>query len=253
MVQNKNGLLIFSGVTRLLSLVAALKSVSKNRETTLVTNFLAGSLFCLFLWAFDFGLKQIFTGYPSGIILYACLFVLFLFANQEFKRKEEKQEKEISPEIMAKIPEKSEKSHSQRPSPDMEQSLKFKRLLKEHFAASLAFRKPGYTIRDLANEMGIPVYLISSFINHEYGMNFNELVNAYRVEYLARVFKTSVDWESYTLEAVGKMAGFNSRTAFIAAIKKHTGMTPSIFFSRRESKKIEHSIFNLPEMVKEVA
>jgi AraC-like DNA-binding protein len=52
---------------------------------------------------------------------------------------------------------------------------------------------------------------------------------------------------------VGKMAGFNSRTAFIAAIKKHTGMTPSIFFSRRENKKIEHSIFNLPEMVKEVA
>jgi AraC-like DNA-binding protein len=52
---------------------------------------------------------------------------------------------------------------------------------------------------------------------------------------------------------MGRMAGFNSRTAFIAAIKKHTGMTPSAFFGRRESDNTEHQIFSNPERMRVVA
>jgi AraC-like DNA-binding protein len=45
--------------------------------------------------------------------------------------------------------------------------------------------------------------------------------------------RDSEDAFQYTLEALGKMAGFNSRTAFIAAVKKKTGKTPSELFNRR--------------------
>jgi AraC-like DNA-binding protein len=125
--------------------------------------------------------------------------------------------------------------------------------IEDHLKGTDSYKKLGYTIRDLSTETDIPCYLVSQVINQEYDMNFNELINAYRVQYLARVFKTSPDWQSYTLEAMGRMAGFNSRTAFIAAIKKHTGMTPSAFFGRRESDNTEHQIFSNPERMRDVA
>jgi AraC-like DNA-binding protein len=157
---------------------------------------------------------------------------------------------DIEPEPAALV---QDMSPSPKASLSMEQTQKYKQLIKEHFAKSLAFRKRGYAIRDLANETGILGYLLSLFINQEYGMNFNEMINAYRVEYLTGLLETSFDWESYTLEAIGKMAGFNSRTAFIAAIKKHTGTTPSAFFGRREREMNSHYIYRLPEMALDVA
>ena len=78
--------------------------------------------------------------------------------------------------------------------------------------------------------MGIPSYQLSAFINQEYGKNFNELLNDYRVDYLAKLAKTSTDFYQYTLEALGRKAGFNSRTTFITAVKKRTNQTPSDYF-----------------------
>ncbi len=167
---------------------------------------------------------------------------------QEEKKIEMEKEIEDVKEIKAKIP-----SPAPRVGFTMEQSNKYRKLIKEHFADSLAFRKRGYTIRDLSNETGIPGYLVSLFINQEYGMNFNELINACRVDYLAGLVKSSFDYEAYTLEAIGKMAGFNSRTAFIAAIKKNTGMTPSAFFGRKDVEVMEYPIFNFPERMRDVA
>jgi AraC-like DNA-binding protein len=190
---------------------------------------------CLFLWAIDFGFRNMVTGYFPGMILYACIFLYVLFGSNPFKKSIE-----IVPEKDPTTKDKTtidKKVPVQRNSISIEQSLKFRQQLKDHFETTHAFQKQGYTIRDLSKETGIPLYIISSIINQEYGKNFNELVNAYRVEFLAKMFKTSADWGSYTLEAMGKIAGFNSRTAFIASIKKNTGMTPSAFFGRRECEK----------------
>jgi AraC-like DNA-binding protein len=196
-----------------------------------------------------------FSGFAvSGIMLFLCLYLLFhpyvLYGNALH----EEPVIEMAPEMQHEEPVLIlEKNLSPKASLSIEQTLKYKQLIKDHFAESLAFRKPGYAIRDLSNETGIPGYLLSFFINQEYGMNFNEMINAYRVEYLIGLLKTSFDWQSYTLEAIGKMAGFNSRTAFIAAIKKYTGMTPSTLFGRRDSEKFEHLVFSFPELARKVA
>jgi AraC-like DNA-binding protein len=44
------------------------------------------------------------------------------------------------------------------------------------------------------------------------------------------MLQSSPDNYQYTLEALGNMAGFNSRSTFIAAVKKKTGKTPVEYF-----------------------
>lgn len=105
--------------------------------------------------------------------------------------------------------------------------------IENHFKYNKPFIAPGYKIKDLSLELDIPVYLISSFINHEYGMNFNEFINDHRVDYITDILKESPESQNFTLEAVAQSAGFNSRNTFIAAVKKKSGMTPSSYFSNK--------------------
>lgn len=115
----------------------------------------------------------------------------------------------------------------------VEQGEAYKLALESHFRENLPFRKNGYTIGDLSHELNIPSHQLSAFINQEYGKNFNELINEYRVNYLSETIRSSNDHLQFTLEALGREAGFNSRAAFIAAVKKKTGKTPSELFGRR--------------------
>ena len=108
----------------------------------------------------------------------------------------------------------------------LEQEREYKAALENHFQENRPFLRVGYKIGDLSKELDIPGYQLSAFINQEYGKNFNELVNEYRVDYLEEMLQSSPESFQYTLEALGNMAGFNSRTAFIAAVKKKTGKPP---------------------------
>jgi len=94
------------------------------------------------------------------------------------------------------------------------------------------FLRPGFTLTDMAVETGIPRHVLSHFINREYGMNFNSLINNYRVSFLKNIPGQDPDWKRLTLEALGRMAGFNSRNTLIKAFKKCTGECPSDYFSR---------------------
>lgn len=105
--------------------------------------------------------------------------------------------------------------------------------INNHFKCNKPFIVPGYKIKDLSLELNIPVYLISSFINHEYGMNFNEFINNHRVDYITDILNETAENQNFTLEAVAQSAGFNSRNTFIAAVKKKSGMTPSSYFNQK--------------------
>ena len=122
---------------------------------------------------------------------------------------------------------------SRKTSISFEQGQEIKKSLEDHFEKNLPFRKRGYLISDLSRELNLPAYMLSAFINQEYGKNFNELINEYRVNDLVNEMRSSLDHSQYTLEALGNLAGFNSRAAFIASVKKTTGKKPSEVFGRR--------------------
>lgn len=112
----------------------------------------------------------------------------------------------------------------------------YKEIIEAHFAEKKPFCLPGYSIHDLSIGVAIPVYQLSAFINQEYGKNFNELINDYRFSFLQQMMEENPEFSLYTFEALGKLAGFNSRTSFISAIKKRTGKTPSEYFVIRNSE-----------------
>jgi AraC-like DNA-binding protein len=120
----------------------------------------------------------------------------------------------------------------------VEQGLLIKQMMESHFQQNKPYLKQGYSISELASELKIPSYQLSGFINQEYGKNFNELVNQYRVNDLIEQFRKGSNFSHFTLEAIGRDSGFNSRAAFISSFKKVTGRTPSEFFGRRGERAI---------------
>ena len=124
-------------------------------------------------------------------------------------------------------------TEEKRTSLSVEQGNVYKEALESHLGNNHPFRKPGYKIRDLSEDLDIPTYQLSAFINQEYGQNFNELINDYRVDFMASQLIKNPEKFQFTLEALANEAGFNSRSSFYNAVKKKTGKTPAEFFGFR--------------------
>jgi AraC-like DNA-binding protein len=113
-----------------------------------------------------------------------------------------------------------------------EEGKRMKTIIESHLLNQKPYCRQGYGVHDLAKEVNIPLYQVSAFINQEYEKNFNDWINDHRFTYLTELMQQESNFHRYTLEALGKMAGFNSRTSFISAIKKRTGKTPSAYFKQ---------------------
>jgi AraC-like DNA-binding protein len=88
------------------------------------------------------------------------------------------------------------------------------------------FLHHGYTIRMLSDDTGIQPHILSAYINKQYGVNFNDFVNEYRIKHCIEKIKND-EWKHKTLEALCKESGFNNRNSFTLSFKKVIGLTPS--------------------------
>lgn len=139
------------------------------------------------------------------------------------------------PEIddIDQLPDPDEESDLKRQTFTQHQILSYHRIVEDHFSKNLPFLKHRYSIKDLSSELGIPSYLLSAFINQEYGKNFSEFINDSRVSYIIDFARQNPDClQQYTLEVLGQMGGFKSRASFISAVKRKTGNTPSEIFGQ---------------------
>jgi AraC-like DNA-binding protein len=109
----------------------------------------------------------------------------------------------------------------------------YKELVEGHLNTNMPFLKSGYKVRDLCEELEIPAYQMSAFINQEYGKNFNELINGFRVAYIGNLLKESPQYFNFTLGALANKAGFNSRNSFFNAVKKVSGRTPAEYYGMK--------------------
>ena len=84
------------------------------------------------------------------------------------------------------------------------------------------------TLQKLAEHLTISQHHLSQIINDKMNQNFFDFVNLYRVEEAKFLF-TSPRGKLLTVLAVCEEAGFNSKSSFNSAFKKHTGKTPTQF------------------------
>lgn len=93
------------------------------------------------------------------------------------------------------------------------------------------FLKPGLLVSDFSKELGLAKKYLPETLDKIYGKGFKELINQYRVSYAKEKIENGY-LDLFTLESLGKEAGFNSRTTFFNAFKKELNVSPSEYWKR---------------------
>lgn len=90
---------------------------------------------------------------------------------------------------------------------------------------------PSLTLRKLSDTTGVSENRISQILNLRIGMGFYDFVNYWRIKNACERLKATNE----SLLDITYSVGFNSRSTFNLAFKKHTGKTPSAY---RKSNRI---------------
>lgn len=91
------------------------------------------------------------------------------------------------------------------------------------------------TLGQLARAIDAPERELSALFSESVDGNFYNFVNRYRVQEAKELLRSSAEART-SVEAVGLMAGFRSRSTFYEAFRKHTGKTPAQFRNESPSR-----------------
>lgn len=186
--------------------------LKKNRDVK--TLWLAVLLFGnLILWVvFSFIRFDYFiTGSIVFSVLFYALFLVFLFAKKATD---------------TLFPRQKRKKNS---FPDEEAELLISEL-NTLFVSEKPYTNPSLKIADVAEELKISSHDLSKLMNQNLNQSFSDYVNGFRVEEAKQIIESN---SNYTIEAIGNMAGFRSKSAFYRAFKSYTKTTPFKYLPNR--------------------
>lgn len=171
-----------------------------------------------------------FFGAAPPVQSYFIIICLFIFANAIFFTGFSSQD------IFLPIPEKpvAPQKYLKNPIDEMDRDHMLHRIVSV-MEEEKPFFDPEFNLQKLSHKTGIKPHRISQVINTGLGKNFYDLVNGYRVAESKKLLeKNVVDNDARvsdkkTVSEIIYEVGFNSKSAFHRAFKKHTGMTPTMF------------------------
>lgn len=100
--------------------------------------------------------------------------------------------------------------------------------LKQYMSEEKPYLNPSLTIQNISNAIEIPVRDLSLLINHKLNQHFYDFVNSYRIENAMAILKDPTKSKVTILEILYEV-GFNSKSSFNTAFKKHTNTTPTAY------------------------
>ena len=86
------------------------------------------------------------------------------------------------------------------------------------------YADPDISLRFLARKLSISYHVLSQLLNSVIGMEFRNFVNTYRVEEAKRIIASEPE---SSIISICFNVGFQSKSAFNNAFKKHTGISPT--------------------------
>ena len=90
------------------------------------------------------------------------------------------------------------------------------------------YLNPDLSLRELASQIEIHPNHLSWLLNNNFGKNYNDFINKYRIEAFKLNAKAPKN-ANLTIEGLAYESGFNSKTVFNTSFKKATGLTPKQF------------------------
>lgn len=100
--------------------------------------------------------------------------------------------------------------------------------IKDYFISETPFLTGSLTINDVSKAIDVSSKSVSQVINELENKNFYDFTNFYRIEYAKQLINSKNDPGKTILEVLYE-SGFNSKSAFNNAFKKHAGCTPTEF------------------------
>lgn len=91
------------------------------------------------------------------------------------------------------------------------------------------------TLTALAENLQITTKKLSQIINQGFGMNFNDFINFYRTTAVIEKFESG-EHNLQNLLVIAFDCGFNSKSTFNRAFKKHTSLTPKEYLKKYHQK-----------------
>ncbi len=105
------------------------------------------------------------------------------------------------------------------------QSVELAATIKKLMEEKELYLNPELSLDDLANDMQIHKNYISYVINEEFGVNFYNFVNQYRIE-KAKLMLSDSKYDNFSIEGIAKSCGYKTRNVFYPVFKKFVGITP---------------------------
>lgn len=104
--------------------------------------------------------------------------------------------------------------------------------VQEKLEACLATEKPWtdpeFSLNGLSKALDIPEHHLRYYLNHICQTNFSQFRNKLRVDHVKQLI-LSPDNDHLSIEGLGELAGFSSKSSFYSVFKKETGLTPKEF------------------------
>jgi AraC-like DNA-binding protein len=101
---------------------------------------------------------------------------------------------------------------------------------------SKAYRSPDLRLADAAQALDVSAGELSRWLNDR-GQTFSALISHKRLDAAEAMLKSEAE-QSTSIEAVGLLCGFNSRSGFYKAFKQRRGETPAAFRQRTTADKL---------------
>lgn len=95
------------------------------------------------------------------------------------------------------------------------------------------FLNPDISLSSIAKLLKINSTYLSSLINQSCGCNFTQYINKYRIERAVKLLDEGI-LDRYSIDAISKMVGYKSKSAFYRSFRQQKFLTPTEYLS--ESK-----------------